>query len=419
MQANSSAPVNKRDPRLDFFRGIAMFIILIAHTPGNFWGDWIPGRLGFSDATEIFVFCSGMASAIAFGKIFEMQGLFMGTMRILHRVWQVYWTHIALFFAVVAELIFIDSLLSPVDRSFTGTFNLHIFFENIRDCIFGLLTLTYVPNYWDILPMYLVILSLVPVVMILRRLYPYAPFVFVIVLWLLAGQNYLDLPAEPWSDRKWFFNPFAWQLVFFTGFAFMRGWLPTPPIRKDWMVAAVIVVLASVPFSNHLWLADFSSLQEIRQTIQPLRAKTEFGLFRYLHFLALAYLGYSIATRLGDRLGGIVVDLTRKVGQQSLAVFASSLFIAQILGTAVHLVGVNNVSVFIMNIVGFASLIGVAYVVSWFKATPWKKARTPQPDGSGEVNAQQKHRKSEDRREEDTDDYARQFGSAPNASPAE
>ena len=68
--AVSSAPaaaVSGRDPRLDFYRGLAMFIILVAHIPVNAWAGWIPARFGFSDATEIFVFCSGMASAIAFG----------------------------------------------------------------------------------------------------------------------------------------------------------------------------------------------------------------------------------------------------------------------------------------------------------------------------------------------------------------
>jgi len=60
MSKPATAP-RVRDPRLDFFRGVAMFIILLAHTPGNPWTLWIPARFGFSDATEIFVFCSGMA----------------------------------------------------------------------------------------------------------------------------------------------------------------------------------------------------------------------------------------------------------------------------------------------------------------------------------------------------------------------
>ena len=88
-----------RDPRLDFYRGIAMLIIFTSHTPGNFWGDWIPGRFGFSDATEVFVFCSGMASAIAFGGSYDKRGWVLGTARVLFRCWQVYWAHICLFFA--------------------------------------------------------------------------------------------------------------------------------------------------------------------------------------------------------------------------------------------------------------------------------------------------------------------------------
>ena len=84
--ANRAAPPPQaaqprvRDPRLDFYRGIAMFIILVAHIPGNRWAGWIPARFGFSDATEIFVFCSGMASAIAFGSSYARQGWWLGTM---------------------------------------------------------------------------------------------------------------------------------------------------------------------------------------------------------------------------------------------------------------------------------------------------------------------------------------------------
>ena len=38
-----------RDPRLDFFRGSAMFIIFIAHCRGNFLWDYIPARFGLSE----------------------------------------------------------------------------------------------------------------------------------------------------------------------------------------------------------------------------------------------------------------------------------------------------------------------------------------------------------------------------------
>ncbi|MFZ8258145.1 OpgC domain-containing protein, partial [Staphylococcus aureus] len=75
-----------RDERLDFFRGITMFIIFIAHMPGNSWNGFIPARFGFSSGAELFVFCSGVASAIAFGGTFTRHGLLIGTARICYRI---------------------------------------------------------------------------------------------------------------------------------------------------------------------------------------------------------------------------------------------------------------------------------------------------------------------------------------------
>ncbi len=94
MVSRSQKPSRQRDIRLDFFRGIGMFIIFMAHLPFNSWNAFIPARFGFSDATEIFVFCSGMASAIAFGRLFNEQGFALGTSRIAYRCWQGYWVHI-------------------------------------------------------------------------------------------------------------------------------------------------------------------------------------------------------------------------------------------------------------------------------------------------------------------------------------
>ena len=150
-----------------------MYIIYIAHTPGNFLKQWIPARFGFSDATEIFVFCSGMASALAFATVYRRRGWTMGTARIAHRVWQVYWAHIAVFFVIAGLVIFATAVL-PVEKDYVSGLNLQHFFNNPSDNLLGLLTLTYVPNYFDILPMYLVILALVPIVMALGRVAPWA-----------------------------------------------------------------------------------------------------------------------------------------------------------------------------------------------------------------------------------------------------
>ena len=390
VETPAAARPTTRDPRLDFYRGIAMFIILIAHIPNNPWSRWIPARFGFSDATEIFVFCSGMASAIAFGGVFLRKGWWMGTARVSFRVWQVYWAHICLFFFVAMSMAALD-LSGTFDKSYVNALNLQHFFNDPMRQMVGLFTLTYVPNYFDILPMYLVVLAMMPLFMGLSRVGVWAIGLVSIAIWLVAQTGALALPAEPWSDRQWFFNPFGWQLLFFTGFAFMRGWLPAPPVSKTLIWAAVAFLVLSAPFGSwkvFLWIqaAAPDLATEIRKVwplTAELREKTDFGLFRYVHFLSLAYLGWVAAGTHGHRLIAtghgagariwqVVLKLITKVGQQSLAVFVFSMAAARLIGVFLDEFGRDFATVLIANLFGFAMLIGVAYLAAWFKLHPWK-----------------------------------------------
>ncbi|MEM6423323.1 MAG: OpgC domain-containing protein, partial [Pseudomonadota bacterium] len=275
-QPTSQQPGKKpRDQRLDFYRGIAMLIILMAHIPINSWTLWIPARFGFSDATEIFVFCSGFASALAFGSVFINKGFHLGLGRIVYRIWQVYWCHVGILL-VCAALVFAiqhNGWGSPDVNYLTRPYLVPVF-DNTGVTIGGLLMLTYVPGLFDILPMYLVILALIPVVMLAYRTGGRAGVaVLVAGLWVfatfaglsrsaddpewggpaaaLAGWAvsvdwiaWLNLPSRPWDTGTWFFNPFAWQLVFFTGFAFGMGWLPAPPRSRVLMWIAIGVLVA-------------------------------------------------------------------------------------------------------------------------------------------------------------------------------
>jgi hypothetical protein len=374
-----------RDPRLDFFRGTVMFIILIAHVPGNWFTLWIPARFGFSDATEVFVFCSGMASAIAFGSVFRNQGLLMGAARVAYRCWQVYWAHIGLFVAIAATMVLLNAS-ELFDTDYVGQLNLYPFFKSTDQSLVGLLTLTYVPNYFDILPMYLVVLAMMPLVIACHRLHPLVALALVLGVWLGAQTDLLALPAEPWSAREWFFNPFGWQLVFFTGFAFMSGWLPAPPRDTRLVILAAIVVIVIVPLEYYRITRHLPAVIAWRNDYAILIDKTDFGILRYVHFLALAYLCWVAVGEAGRRIlppegNGAVASVWRrtlavimKVGQQSLAVFITSMFIARLLGVALDVLGGSSLfNQVLVNATGFAILIAVAYGVGWFKSEPWRK----------------------------------------------
>ncbi|AZV77766.1 OpgC domain-containing protein [Parasedimentitalea marina] len=394
------AAVRTRDPRLDFYRGIAMFIILSAHIPGNRWTGWIPARFGFSDATEIFVFCSGMASAIAFGGSYARRGWIMGSARVGFRVWQVFWAHIGLFFFIAMMMAALDTYGS-FDKSYANSLNLGHFFNDPMPQLVGLFTLTYVPNYFDILPMYLVVLGLMPLLMAMEKIGLWAVAATSIGIWLAAnpyviglGPDGLALSAEPWSDRKWFFNPFGWQLLFFTGFAFMKGWLPKPPVSKLLIGVALAFVVLSAPFGAwkvFLWVQAWTP--ELAETIRPVwsltaewRNKSDFGLLRFAHFLSLAYLGWVIAGdggkrliasghSIGARIWAVVLNLITKVGQQSLAVFVVSMALARVIGFVLDQSGRAITTTAIANLTGYALIILVAFAAAWFKSQPWRAKR--------------------------------------------
>lgn len=405
-KTNLAIEQRARDPRLDFYRGIAMFIILSAHTPGNFFNSWIPARWGFSDATEIFVFCSGMASAIAFGTSYDRRGWFIGTARVIYRVWQVYWAHICLFL-FIATMVATWDQIGFADKNYVRNLNLTPFFTGrtgnatgivtvTTDNLIGLMTLSYVPNYFDILPMYIAILCLMPVMMLMARVHVALTYVLSVTLWFFAQSRILEwlgitaidlhFNAEPWSNREWFFNPFGWQLIFFTGFAFVRGWLPKPPIKAWMILVALVVVVGNVPFSNIG--ARFDLLENVNAWRTENRiwiTKTDFGILRYVHFLGLAYLGYVIAGDGGrwllpqgrrglSWLWKSIVMLITKVGQQSLAVFVFSMVLGRVSGMLMDQTERTAAVVTSANLIGWALLISVAYTVAWFKSQPWKRS---------------------------------------------
>jgi hypothetical protein len=372
-----------RDLRIDLFRGIAMFIILVAHIPFDTWALFIPARFGFSDAAEIFVFCSGFASAKAFGRAFTDAGFGMGLVRVLHRCWQIYWAHICLFLVVAATCVVADRLIGG-PKVYVGELNLWPFFDDTPEALVGLLTLSYVPNFFDVLPMYMVILAMLPVVMLLRRLHPAGPFVAVLALWAVVQVTSLNFGAEPWSDRPWFFNPLGWQLVFFTGFVIGMRWIEIPPVSGAGVLMAAVILVLAVPFSWVPALQAVPFLGEARSAIAVLVDKTDYGFLRWVHFLAIAYLLRALVQTVPAIMELRIVRPVVKVGQQSLAVFLASMALAWAFGIVLDVIGHEAIPTMIVNLVGFAALTGVAYLVSYVKSAPWKRlpeaaARQPDP----------------------------------------
>lgn len=357
-----------RDERLDVFRGLTMLIIFVAHLPQNSWNAWIPARFGFSSGAELFVFCSGIASALAFGSVFTRRGLWLGTARIAYRIWQVYWAQIGLVLALIA-------LAAALDRLFGLTELAQQFPPLLTDpagALLGIATLTWQPDYLDILPMYLVILALVPVMMLGRRLHPALPFLAAALLYAAVWTTGISLPGNPWNGSGWFLNPFAWQLIFFIGFFIGMKWLPVPRLGdRRLMLAAALFLLVSVPLSFWGILEHWPLAQAARDLLLPASEKTDLHILRVLHFLALAYLMLSLIEPWRDRLDRGAGHLLVLIGRQSLAAFLASAVLARLLGAVADMAGRSEPVTALLNLIGFALILATAVVVGWFKRAPW------------------------------------------------
>jgi hypothetical protein len=79
----------------------------------------------------------------------------------------------------------------------------------------------------------------------------------------------------------------------------------------------------------------------------------------------------------GGGAWGAAVGVIRKVGQQSLPIFLTGMAGAQAAGALLDLTGRGAAALAAVNLLGFAVLIAVAYVVAWFKSQPWRRPSKP------------------------------------------
>ncbi len=109
----------------------------------------------------------------------------------------------------------------------------------------------------------------------------------------------------------------------------------------------------------------------------PLVDGRRIGLIQIGHLVALvvvvwAAIGGRAREWLSRDLVRMAVPVIRKVGTQSLAVFMVSIPLARFNGWVLDMIGRDVWTRAAVNLAGFAVLIAVAYVVSWFKSQPWR-----------------------------------------------
>ena len=375
--AAGGEPLRGRDARLDMFRGLALVMIFIDHVPGTIYETFTLRNFGFSDAAEAFVFMSGMAAGLAYSARFVSGPLWAAVAKVWARARQLYFVHLAItllclaIFAVAAQAFGMWDMLS---RN-----NVAPLFAQPIGVMIGLPTMLHQLGYLNILPLYIMLLLVTPLLLILGIRWPVPVLLGSILLWALAGQFRLNLPNYP-TPGGWFFNPLSWQLIFvvglLSGIAMKRGdrFIPQSPALLALCAAFLVFVLTWVKLKP-VGDAGLKTLGWFSGLGLPFYVtwfdKTFLALPRLLHALALFYVVGQLAVvrRIAEaRIAGPL----RVMGKQGLAVFAAGTVLSMGLQT------VKTATVPDPLLDGL--LLGTGLVALW--ALAWALTRTAELKGA-------------------------------------
>jgi hypothetical protein len=358
----------QRDLRLDLFRGIALWLIFLDHIPSNLV-SWITIRnYGFSDATEIFIFISGYTAAFVYGKVMLERGFVISSARILRRAWQIYVAHIFLFAIYLAEISYVArSFDNPL---FAEETNILDFLKQPDVTIIQALLLKFKPVNMDVLPLYIILMMMFPPILwlLLRNAtLALAVSAGVYVVALTVG---LNLPAFPEGD--WFFNPFAWQLLFvFGAWCALGGAERLTLVLNSRVTLAIAIAYLLIAFYVTLsWplpaVMSPRLTQWLEDVIYPID-KTNLDVLRFAHFLALATVTVWFIPRNWPPLSSRWLYPAILCGQHSLEIFCLGVFLA----FAGHFAMVEISGALWMQVlisaIGILTMIAAAALIAWYK----------------------------------------------------
>ncbi len=367
---------NPRDLRLDFFRGLALFFIFIDHIPENSLSYFTLPSVGFSDAAEIFIFISGYTAAMVYGSSMQRSGIVFASAQTYRRVWQLYVAHIFLFMIFTAEVSY--TVLTFNNPMYNDELRVGDFLAEPHIAIIKALALQFQPTFLDILPVYIVLLASFPLVLWLLRLHIAAAVLPALTLYAATQLLGLSFHGYP-EDQVWFFNPLAWQLLFVIGaacgFASITG-RPLSPSGRWLLGPAVVIVIAStvikLSWTIHGVYDPFPAL--LLKPLWPIN-KTNLVPIRLVHFLAVAivivYLVPTDSRFLRWRSARPIVIC----GQQSLPIFCLGILLSVLAHFVLTEWSGGLPMQLAVNLVGFALMIGMAALVTWYRATERGQAR--------------------------------------------
>jgi hypothetical protein len=227
----------RRPNAIDFWRGFALVTIFINHIPGIYYENFTHRNVSISDSADLFVFLAGWALRLTVGKSDGQAPIGPLICRLNGRAMTLYAAQLMIEIIAIAMLAVSARLLD--NPLLLEWHNAAAVFYNPVDAHIGLAVLSHQLGYFDILPLYVVLMMIAPVIATIHRFAPnwLLPISFAVYLTALIFQ--INIPTWP-EKGEWFFNPLCWQLVFVLGFIMARERGPGALVRRHIKVIRLI-----------------------------------------------------------------------------------------------------------------------------------------------------------------------------------
>ena len=365
---------------IDFWRGYALISIFVNHIPGNFFERFQYRNLTLSDSAELFVFLAGWAMRLSI----ENPKRPMTTSSVLYKLWgRAFTIYVAQTFITELAIFILAASSVLLDAPFLLDWhNVGAVFRQPIEAHIGLVLLTYQLGYFNILPLYVVLMMVAPFIAVLYRAIPALLLPLSIGLYVLTLTLGWNIPSWP-VEGTWFFSPSAWQLIYVLGFllagkttdigAFSRRHI-TPIRWVSWAIIAVGVVFASTRYFPNLFNLPTTSLFKLFD-------KTFLSPDRLLSVLAIVAIGgglFSWIAKLWPAIGRFLSLL----GRNSLPVFCAGSLLS-LCGQIVRFIyGGSIVTDAVLFIVGVSIMASIAWMEEWRTRVKVVIARDPTDDAS-------------------------------------
>jgi hypothetical protein len=353
---------SRQPNEIDFWRGFALITIFINHIPGLYFENYTHRHLGFSDAADLFVFLAGWSLRLVVNSqhkviTFPRLLLHLGGRAFVIYMAQILLTSFALAITAAGALLLNAPPLLEWNNAAAA-------WQDPVQANIGIVLLTYQLGYFDILPLYVVLMFLAPLIAIIDHYARRALLPLSLLLYLTVLMTEFNLSTWP-VEGRWFFNPLAWQLMFVLGFVMAAGNQATEWVSRRRLQARLLalpLLIAAFWVVRTEWTPDLSDWT--RGTLFLTVDKTYLTPARVVHLLLLVtFVGGAFTI-----LHGYARPLTRllsMLGRNSLHVFCVG-SVLSLIGQFVRFASAGSLWVdFVVVVLGVLLLSLTAWVSEW------------------------------------------------------